>query len=561
MRSSRRLLKQARRAVLVALLLSASINLLMLATPLYTLQVFETVVPTGSTATLVVLTLMVAGAVAALALIELCRDRILLRTGLWLDHVLGQHILENGLRAGVAASEFQEDQRSLATLRTFITGPGLAPIVDAPWIPVFLATLVLLHPMIGAVAGMAALMLLAVAVLHGLVTSRAQLEGARALERSDRWWATVAGNAQHAGALGLARGAGEQWEFFNRQHIASSYALGKRTSFVRALARTVRIMAQIGVYGIGGWLVIRSELAPGALVASAILLSRVLSPLEQLVGGLKQAQLALAAYRRLKSLAPDAPALALGADEATATGHVVLHGVTFYHPQRKTPALRAIDLEIRPGECLGIIGPGGAGKSTLAAIIGGALSPSAGSAAMDGLSIAKWHHADAPAPIGYLADEPTLLEGSVHENIAGFRHASLMSVARAAIRSGGHQAISDLPLGYDTPVGAGGSGLSLRERRAVAFARCLHAMPKLVVLDEPEIGLDGQGVRALFRVIEGLKAERVGIVIATHDQRLLAATDRVVLLNEGSVQSIAKGSDYERRNSPRPVAVASERRG
>lgn len=556
MRTSRRLLKQARRAVLVALLLSASINLLMLATPLYTLQVFETVVPTGSTATLVVLTAMVAGAIAALALIELCRDRILLRTGLWLDHVLGQHILENGLRAGVATAELQQDQRSLATLRGFIIGPGLAPLLDAPWIPVFMTTLVLLHPMIGMIGAVAALLLFMVAILHGLVTSRAQLEGVRALERSDRWWATVAGNAHQAGAHGLARGAGEQWELYNRQHIASSYALGKRTSFIRAVARTVRISAQIGVYGLGGWLVIRNDLAPGALVASAILLSRVLSPLEQLVGGLKQAQLALAAYRRLKSLAPDVPQMALGADDSPAAGHVQLRDVTFYHPLRKTPALRAIDLEIKPGECIGIIGPGGAGKSTLAAIIAGALSPTVGSAAMDGVPIAKWHHADAPAPIGYLADEPLLLDGTVHENIAGFRSASLISVASAAIRGGGHQLLSDLPMGYDTPIAVGGAGLSLRERRAVALARCLHARPKLVVLDEPEIGLDAQGVRALYRAIEGLKASGTGVVVATHDLRLLSATDRVVLLNDGAVQSIAKGSAYERRLTPRPAAVA-----
>jgi PrtD family type I secretion system ABC transporter len=533
--------------VLLALLFTGSINLLMLTTPLYTLQVFETVVPMGSIETLVVLSAMVAGAILALALIEVFRDRILLRAGLWLDHTLGQHILEEGLRQGRAPAELRQDIKSLGHLRTFVSGSGLGPILDAPWVPILLATLALLHPLIGAVAAGAAMLMVLAAMVLGLMTSRAQAEAARTLEKSEQWWTTVAGNAQLAGALGLTRGAAEQWELFNRSHIASSYAVGKRTSLTKAFARTIRIGAQIAVYGIGAWLVVRNELAAGALVASAILLARVLGPLEQLVTSLRSAQSALAAYRRLKSLPPDTIVPDVASPSDVSTGHVVLSDVTLYHPSRKTPAIRSVSLEISPGECFGIVGPNGAGKSTLASIIAGAVAPTTGAANIDGIPIAKWQRVDGTPAVGYLPDEPILVEGTVHENIARFREASVMSVVHSAMRVGVHETLAGLQHGYDTPVGADGSGLSLRERRAVAFARAAHGSPRLVVLDEPEIGLDGQSMRALTRVVQNLKSEGVGVVIATQDPRLLSLTDRVALLSGGSVQAVCPARELAHR--------------
>lgn len=550
MRTSRRHIKQARRAVLTALLLSSSINVLMLAMPLYTLQVFDTVVPTGSVETLAVLTAMIAGAVFALALLELCRDRILLRAGLWLDHVLGQHILHNGLRSGSTAADLKADIKALATVRSFIVGPSLGPVLDAPWIPLFLVTLVVLHPLIGALATAAAACLIVLAVLHGLLTGRAHAEGGRAQEHSEQWWSVVASNAAMARALGLSHGASRHWERSNRQHIASSYAVGKRTSFARAVARTIRIAAQVGIYGLGAWLVIRSDLAPGALVASAILLARVLAPLEQLVGGLKGVQQAAAAYRRLKSLPPDAEAPALGKSETTASGRAIISNATAFHAGRKSPALRSVTLEVSPGECVALVGPCGAGKSTLAAVLAGALAPASGYATMDGVALAHWQAVDGSAPIGYLPDEPILLEGTVHQNIARFEDVSLMAVARTAMRAGVHEVLSDLPQGYDTPVGPGGTLLSSRERRAVALARTLHAAPRLVVLDEPEIGLDVVAIRRLLQTLRELKSEGVTVAMATQDRRLLAAADRIVLLTDGAIQSVTAAADLPQRVVP-----------
>jgi PrtD family type I secretion system ABC transporter len=562
MRSSRRLLKQARRAVLVAVLFSACINILMLAMPLYTLQLFDTVVPTGSVETLVLLTLMVGAAILTLGIIELCRDRILMRAGLWLDHTLGQHVLENGLKGGASPADLRLDALALRQLRSLLTSPVASSLLDIPWTPAFLLVLTLLHPWLGMVGIIAALCMIVLAWVQGKTTARAQAESTQATEAADRWWSNVSTHSGLTGALGLTYGASENWERSNRSQVRSNYTISKRTSIAKALARSVRIGAQTMLYAIGALLIIRNELAPGALIASAILLTRGIGPLESLVTSLRAAAAARQGYGRLKALVPDVQTPRVGAEDHASLGRVILHDVTVYHPTRKAPSLRGISLSLEPGECLGIVGPNGAGKSTLAALMAGALVPASGAADLNGVSIHRWQRNDGDPPIGYMPDEPALIEGTVHQNIARFREASLMAVAKSAMRAGVHETIATLQAGYDTAVGAGGAGLALRERRAVALARAVHGNPRLVVLDEPEIGLDGPSLRRLVRMMEALKADGIGVVVATQDPRLLGLTDQIVVLNAGTVQAIGPARDVAERfgMSRKLAAVSSEAR-
>ena len=537
MRTSRRMLRQVRRALLVAFLFSAGINVLMLALPLYTLQIFDTVVPSGSIETLVVLSAMAGAALLAQALVEICRDRIMLRAGLWLDHMLGQHMLENGIRSLISAPELRAHAKALSTFRGFLVSGGMGPLFDLPWVPAFLLILFALNPLIGLFACAIAGTLLVAALLLMLVTSRSQTESARALERSEHWWGTVAGNAQLAGAMGLASGAAAQWELFNRAHVAGSYTTGKRSSFIRALVRMVRSGGQIGLYGLGAWLVIAEEMQPGVLVAAVIILSRMISPLEQLVSSLRNIQVAVKCYRQLKSLPADAALPRVADGEGAPLGRVVLADVSYFHPGRKTPALRGVSIVLDPGECIGIAGPNGSGKSTLAAMLAGAIAPASGAADLDGVPIVKWQRGVDEPPVGYLPDDAQLIEGSVHDNIARFRPASLAGVANAALRAGVHDTLSGLANGYDTEVGPNGAGLALRERRAVALARAVFGSPKLIVLDEPELGLDGRSLKQLSADLKRLKADGIGLAIATQDPRLLALADKLVVLNGGQVQA------------------------
>ncbi len=542
MRTSRRMLGQIRWAVFVAFLFSGCINILMLALPLYTLQIFENVVPVGSIETLLVLSALIAGAIASLALLEIVRDRIMLRAGVWIDHELGQDILENGLKHRASAADLKADARALMRLRAFLTSPAMMPLFDAPFVPFFLLILIALHPMIGLVAATAAILLLLTALVHIFTTTKLHEETSQSSERAEHWWSTVAGNGQLAGALGIGPGATSQWEWFNRAQIASSYSLGKRSGFVKVVSRTVRLSAQAGVYGVGAWLVVGGELTPGALVASAILISRVIGPLEQLVGSIKAIRTAWVAYRRLKALPSDAVVPALADRDAAPHGAFVLSQVVVHHPSRRTAALRAVSLDIAPGSCLALVGPNGAGKSTLAAVIAGAVVPTSGAADLDGVPVHKWQRWEGLPPVGFAPDEPALIEGTVHANIARFREASLTAINATAVRAGVHEILQALPEGYDTNVGPQGRHLSLSERRAVSLARALHGSPCMIVLDEPEAGLDGAGVRRLIDTLNALKETGVGLVIATQDPRLLALADNIALLGQGSLVSLEEAS-------------------
>lgn len=551
------MLKDVRRAWFAAFVFSAFTNVLLLSTPLYTLQIFDTVVPLGSLETLAIITAVTALAIMALLLLEIARDMILLRASIWIDHELGRQILENGLKLATPAHEFKQDARALEQFQGFLASPAAGVVMDAPFVPLFLIALFLLNPLIGTVAAISAALLLAAALAQMLLTARLQAESAQAHERSEKWWRMVASNGQLAGALGLVPGATSQWELFNRAHIGAAYSQGKRSSIIKASARSVRIGSQVALYGVGAWLVIRSEVGPGALVASAILLARALAPLEGLVGSMKAIRIAFSAYRRLKGLPADAVVPDLKEAKKAITGRLCLNDVTHYHPGRKTAALRGVSLELAPGQALGIVGANGSGKSTLAAVLAGAVVPSSGSASLDGVPVAKWQRAGSPPPIGYLPDDPLLFEGTVHENIARFTPMSLIGVARAAMRAGVHDVIEGLPSGYDTPVGVQGCNLSLRERRAVAFARALSGEPAIVVLDEPEAGLDGASIKRLLRDLEALKREGVALVIATQDPKLLVLVDKVAVVAQGMLQSFGDAADFAKCNRPHAVATTA----
>jgi ABC-type protease/lipase transport system fused ATPase/permease subunit len=484
----------------------------------------------------------------------MARDNLVLRAGLWLDHELGQHLLQNGLRVARSPDDLHQDARALDQFKSLLTSSAITPLFDAPWVPIFLLALTALHPIIGAIAAASCVLLFVAALLQNFLTSRLQNESGKAHERAESWWMKIAGNGLQAGALGLTDGASKQWEEFNRAHIAAAYSQGKRSSFVKAIARSVRIGSQIALYGIGAWLVIENQIAPGALVASAILLSRALAPLEHLVGSVKAARSAWTAYGRLKQLPLDAEMPAVSDRPAEAAAHITITDASFYYPGRRAPSLRGVTLSIEPGSCTAIVGPNGSGKTTLAAMIAGAIAPTTGSASLDGVPVTKWQRAGGPSLIGYLPDDAMLIDGSVHDNIAKFSNASLMSVAKAAMRAGVHEVLHGLHAGYDTPVGPNGSLLALRERRAVAFARALFGEPKLVVLDEPELGLDGAGLKQLHRVLGELKAAGIGLIVTTQDPKLLKLVDRIVVMNAGMIQSQGPASQF---TPQRPEARAS----
>ena len=553
--SVRQIFASRRNALVAAFVFSGSVSVLMLAIPLYTLQVFESVVPTGSLETLVALTIMAIVALFATTVIEVVRDRILLKAGLWLDFNLGKLIAERSLSGAAHAAELREEVKLAQIVKGFATGPALAPLFDAPWTPLYLVGLFILHPILGWVGLISAMLLALAALWQSMGTEAAQADVARSNEAADKWWQAAIASPMRTLALGMVRPARARYDALADEQIMAAYDFGNRSSVIKAFARFVRLVSQVAVFGAGAFIVVKGEATGGVLIASSIIMGKALAPIEQAVSMLKIVSAAFAAGRRLRNLPPLSPAA--GVDHAAEDGElrypgqglIAINDVAFHYPGRQTFAVRGIEFEIPPGQSIGIVGPNGSGKSALAGVIAGALEPKIGQATLDGVPVARWQRTAERPPVGYLGPDPQLLEGSVHENICGFDEAGALTVARAAIKAGVHELISALPEGYETKVSGDGQSLSQRERRVVALARAVYGKRRIVVLDEPELGLDAQGERRLIRHLSDLKKEGLQLVIATQQPRLLALVDKVAVLRKGTLEMFAPTEEVVKRLS------------
>ena len=557
--SVRSIFASRRGALWTAFLFTGVINALLLATPLYSLQVFSTVVPTGSIETLVSLTLMAAGAMLVMSALELIRDRILQKAGLWLDFNLAGFILERWLHASPGqAIDIRTEAKLVAAIRTYSTGPALQPLFDAPWAPIFLIGLFLLHPLLGLVGLVAAILLTLAALAQALVTEGSQIEAMRAQEQTDAWWQSATADSTRTSGSGIVPIARARWEALAEDSARSAYVLHCRSNAIKIFAKCIRLLSQVAIFAAGTIVVIRNEAGAGVLIASSIMLGRALAPFEQSVALLRLFVAAQAAARQLKALPKPQADEMIDTDGEMPIGRFTLRDVAYAYPGRNALALRGVTIDLGPGESLGIVGPNGSGKSTLAALMAGALEPRSGSVSLDGLASRKWQRGPERSVIGFAGAQPALFEGTVHENIVRFGEYGLISAAQAALKIGVHEILSELPNGYETRISAQGAGLSSREVHAVALARAVHGGPRILVLDDPGAGLDGAAEKRLIGLLAELKKSGVALVIATQQPKFLALTEKVAVLKKGGVEMFGPVADVLRKlNAPRPPAATA----
>jgi ABC-type protease/lipase transport system fused ATPase/permease subunit len=411
----------------------------------------------------------------------------------------------------------------------------MGALFDMPWTPMFLGVLFLLHPLLGAVGIVSAGLLIAAALLQAWSSAGLQVEAAQAQSRADGWWRASADNVERTAAAGIAPVVSSRWADFAVKAASIAYAAAARGYLIKALAKAIRLLSQIAIFGAGALVVINHEASPGILVAGSILMGRALAPIEQSLTLLRLYVIARRSARGLKVLVMPA-VRGLGSNDAPPKGIVSVKDAAYAYPGRSVLALRGVSLDVQPGEVIGIIGPNGAGKSTLAALLAGVMEPRSGSVELDGVPMTEWQRTARKACVGYLPQRSILFAGTVQENIVRFGDDGLLTASQAGMRAGVHEIISDLPQGYQTIVADDGVNLAPHETRAIELARAVQKPVRLAILDEPDAGLDGVSERRLMRVLAELKAEGITLVIATQQPRLLAIADRVVVLNHGMIE-------------------------
>lgn len=521
-----------------AALFSLVINMLMLMPALFMLQVYDRVVTSRSHETLVMLLVLTLGALLFMAFLDVVRSRLLARSGVALEKLLGPSVLNEMVRRSAAPGnrEPMHGLRDVGALRAFLTGPGIVALFDSPWVPVYVAIIWLFHPLLGLIAAGGAVILFLLAYLNEKLSRRPleamQLESRRAGRYADQ----SVGNAEVAGALGMVENLSRGWHALSRSVLALQLKASRHASLFTSLTRFMRQALQILMLGVGAYLVIEQVSTPGVMIAATILLGRALAPVESAIAGWKGLVDARSAYARLDKTLAEAPAIDPGIALPPPGGSLAVERVIFGFRGQDRPVIKGVSFALDAGETLAIVGPSAAGKSTLARLLVGVWKPAAGVARLDGADVSHWPRAQLGPFIGYLPQDVELFGGTVSENIARLGEADSTAVIEAAKRANAHDMILRLPQGYDTPIGDGGAFLSGGQRQRVALARALYGCPKFVVLDEPNSNLDNEGETALLEAIRKLRSEGVTVVVITHRPTLLAAMDKVMLLRDGVVE-------------------------
>jgi PrtD family type I secretion system ABC transporter len=514
---------------------SFGINVLMMTAPLYMLQVFDRVIAGRSTDTLLYLTLIAAVALLTLGLLEVVRGRAMVKLGTWLDAKLSVPVLKSSL---LSASEGLREPsiqglRDLSTVRNFLTGPSIFPILDAPWTPIIILVIFLLHPFLGLLAVAGAVVLLALAVINDMASRGLVERSGAASIKSLRQAEMAARNSDSVLAMGLLGNLVRRWRESNSQMLQylaeSSYRSGALTS----AAKSLRMLLQVGMLGLGAWLVIGNELSAGGMIASSILLGRALAPVDQAINSWRSAIGARAAYERLKTILAAAPESDEMMKLPAPTGRLSVDGLIYAHPGATEPILRNINFHLEPGESLGIIGPTAAGKTTLARLLVGNLRPLAGQVRLDSADVWQWNSEDLGPYLGYLPQNVELFSATVRENIARLGEADAEAIVQAARLAQVHDLVLHLPEAYETEVGEGGAVLSGGQRQRIALARALFGEPRLVVLDEPASNLDNTGEAALLSALDDLRKRHVTAVIIAHRPAILRQVDKILVLRPG----------------------------
>jgi PrtD family type I secretion system ABC transporter len=548
----RQALAECRPHFLAAAGFSLLINLLYLAPTLYMLQVYDRVVPTGGRATLFFITLALAIALVTLSSLDMIRNRLLIRASVRLDALLAPRILQQMMSADSAAAG--QAMRDFDSIRTALAAPVIAALFDAPWTPVFLIVAFLLHFWIGLLAVVSAIILVVLAGLNRRATQKKMDLATAAMASAHNSQQAAAVHGSTIKALGMTGAVVERQLDHRRFAVTNTVEAQFAGGRLSASSRFFRLFIQSAALGLGALLALNGSISSGAIIASSVLLSRALQPIENIIGAWSSLASARAAAERLSRALESVGEPRIYTALPAPVGDLLVQEVGLRNRDGRT-LLLGISFHAAPGKILGVIGPSGSGKTTLGKLLVGAVQPTVGTVRLDGAKLSDWDQDELGRHIGYMPQEPSLFEGTIKENIGRFSRPRTVDEARdidaaviaAATEAGVHQMILQLPQGYDTPLGLMGSGLSAGQAQRIALARALYGQPAMLVLDEPNAFLDNLGELALLAAVKAARARKATVIIIAHRRGVLDAADALLVLDEGRPRMIGPAQEVVAR--------------
>jgi PrtD family type I secretion system ABC transporter len=510
-------------------------NILMLAGPLFMLQVYDRVMTSGSMPTLVALSILTAAIYGVIGLLELVRSRVIVRIGVELDRRMADRVFAAALRRSIAQQgSSMHALRELDQLRQFIAGPGPLTFFDAPWTPVYLLVIFLTHWTLGVAATIGAIVLLIIAWASDIRSREPLAEAGKSGHRSLELAESGQRNAEAIMAMGMLGSYRARWQSANGDSLAWQVLASDRLTGLSSLSKSLRLLLQSMMLAIGAALAINGLISAGAIIAATIIFGRALAPVEQVVSQWRGFVKARESFEKLEELLKDHPEPARRTTLPAPTGHLETRALRVSSPDGRAAILANVAFTVTPGQVVAVIGPSGSGKSTLVRTLVGLWPAAGGEILLDGARLDQWNADELGRHIGYLPQSVELFAGTVRENIARFdANASDADVMAAARAAHAHDMIMALPKGYDTELGAYGAYLSAGQRQRIGLARALFGDPVMVVLDEPNANLDRSGDEALAAAIDGMRARGRSVILVSHRVQAIGKADLLLYLERG----------------------------
>ncbi|MES2665554.1 MAG: type I secretion system permease/ATPase [Pseudomonadota bacterium] len=532
---SRKVFDGQRGVIFFIAIASLFVNLLNLTAPLYMLQLYSRVMSSGSIPTLIALTV---GAFLALGfhfLFDAIRQRLANRLGTRLEASLGASVL-GGLVDDPASRDSVGVQplRDLQDLRGFVSGPFFIALLDAPWSLILVAFIFFIHPVLGIVASVGMLALFCLGVLNDRIGRAPNKSANDAAQKANRSAEEILRNADIVRSMGKTGSMVHRWQSNAFASMLFATVAADRIAILGSMAKTLRTGMQIAILGVGVWLVMINEMTAGLLMATSILLGRAAAPVEQSITGWRALMSVRVSVQRLNDLLARQQTREDLLELPEPLGHLSVEDATVVLPDLQNPVVFGVSFELLPGRSLGIIGPSGAGKTTLARALVGLQPLSRGFVRLDDSALPDWSPDQLGRYVGFLPQRVELFNGTVAENIGMMdAEAAPSAIVEAAKRAEVHDLILTLPRGYNTQVGAMGERLSAGQRQRIGLARAFFGDRRLIVLDEPNANLDPEGEEALARAVANATSRGAIVIVVTHRLSILRRVSHAAVMEKG----------------------------
>ncbi len=543
-------------------ILSFLINILMLTGPLFMLQVYDRVMTSGSMPTLVALSLMTVLLYGMCGFFELVRSRIVVRAGVEIDQRLSDRIFRASLRRSLFTQGASTSAlRDLDTVRQFASGPAPMTFFDAPWTPIYLLVIFLVHWALGVAALVGAGIIVAMTIYSERSAREPLGEANKAAVRSLEMADSAQRNVEALAAMGMIEPYRRRWQKLSSEALAWQIHAADRIGSAMSFSKSMRLLLQSLMLAVGAALAIDGDISAGSIIAGTIIFGRALAPVEQAVAQWKSFTKARDSFDKLSQLLKDEPAPPARTALPKPNGDIAVKQLRVAAPDSRKLILANLNFSIRPGEICAVIGPSASGKSTLARALVGLWPPVSGSISIDGADLHQWSPEALGQHIGYLPQDVELFSGTVRDNICRFREdATDAKVIEAARMAHAHDMILALPQGYDTQLGAFGTYLSAGQRQRIGLARALYGDPAFIVLDEPNANLDRAGDEALAAALIGMKARGQSVVLVSHRVQVMGNADTLLYVDRGVQRAFGPKAEVMKlfkQGAQPPVASAA----